>query len=123
MPINTASRSISLLDAIAENHYGPFLVYSRLAVPSVKQLNQHLDDHLRFTESLIDEGILPVSGPFFTVDGKNTGDGFYVLRVDNLEEARRITAEDPLQKQGIRTHTVRQGIRTHTVEPWLQVMN
>jgi len=114
MPVNTASRSISLPDNIAEKHYVQFLVYSRLAVPDVEQLNQHLDDHLRFTKSLIDKGILPISGPFFTQDGKNTGNGFYVLRVDNLEEARRITAEDPLHKQGI---------RTHTVEPWLQVMD
>jgi len=34
--------------------------------------------------------------------------------VDNIDEARRITAEDPLHKSGV---------RTHTVEPWLQVIN
>lgn len=113
MPINAASRSICLSDDIAEKHDVQFVVHSRLAVPDVEQLNLHIDDHLRFMQSLKDQGILPVSGPFFTQDGKNTGNGFYVLRVDNLEEARRITAQDPLHKEGI---------RTPSVEPWLQVV-
>ena len=113
MPVNAASQSINLPDEIAEKHDVQFFVYSRLAVPEVEQLNHHLDDHLRFMKSLSDKGILPISGPFFTQDGKNTGHGFYVLRVDNVEEARRITAQDPL-------HTA--GIRTPSVEPWLQVL-
>jgi uncharacterized protein YciI len=114
MPVNAASRSINLPDDIAEKHDVQFVVHSRLAVPDMEQLNHHLSDHLRFMKSLNDKGILPISGPFFTPDGKNTGNGFYVLRVDNLEEARRITAQDPLHKEGI---------RTPTVEPWLQVMD
>ncbi len=114
MPVNAASRSINLSDEIAEKHDVQFFVYSRLAVADVEQLNPHLDDHLRFMKSLSDRGILPISGPFFTPDGKNTGNGFYVLRVDNLEEARRITAQDPLHKGGI---------RTPSVEPWLQVIS
>ena len=113
MPINAASRSINLPDELAEKHDVQFHVFSRLAVPNVEQLTPHLKDHLRFMKSLSDEGILPVAGPFFTEEGKNTGHGFYVLRVDNLEEARRITAQDPLHKAGI---------RTPTVQPWLQVM-
>ena len=111
MPVNAASRSINLPDEIAEKHDVQFFVHSRLAVPEVEQLDHHLDDHLRFLKSLKDKGILPIAGPFFTQDGKNTGNGFYVLRVDNVEEARRITAQDPL-------HTA--GIRTPSVEPWLQ---
>ncbi len=114
MPVNAASRSIHLPEEIAEKHDVQFLVHSRLAVPEVEQLNRHLDEHLRFMKSLSDKGLLPISGPFFTEDGKNTGNGFYVLRVDNLEEARRITAQDPLHKAGI---------RTPDVEPWLQVID
>jgi len=114
MPINAASRSIRLPDDIAEKHDVQFIVHSRLVVPDINQLNDHLSDHLRFMKSLSDKGILPISGPFFTPEGKNTGNGFYVLRVDNLEEACRITAQDPLHKAGI---------RTPTVEPWLQVMD
>ena len=90
MPINAASRSINLPDEIAEKHDVQFLVYSRLAVPEVEQLKEHFDGHLRVTKSLIETGVMPISGSFFTPDGKNTGNGFYVLRVDNLEEGRRL---------------------------------
>ncbi len=113
MPINAASRSIHLADEIAQKHYVQFLVHSRLIAPGVDQLNQHLSDHLHFMKSLSERGILPISGPFFTEEGMNTGNGFYVLRVDTLEEARRITAQDPLHQAGV---------RSPTVEPWLQVM-
>ncbi len=114
MPVNAASHSINLPDEIAEKHYVQFHVFSRLAAPSIEELNQHLNDHLRYMGSLKARGVLPISGPFFTQEGKNTGNGFYVLRVDSIEEARRITAEDPLHKAGV---------RTPTVEPWLQVMD
>ncbi len=114
MPVNAASRSISLPEEIAKKHDVQFFVYSRLAVSDVEQLNQHLNDHLRFVHSLKDQGVLAFTGPLFTPDGKNTGNGFYVLRTDNLEEARRIIDQDPLHKEGI---------RTHTVEPWLQVID
>ena len=111
MPINKASRSINLPDDLAKKLDVQFLVHSRLAVSDVEQVHHHLIDHLRFLRSLEDQGILQIDGPFFTPDGKNTGNGFYVLRVDNLDEARRIAAEDPLHKAGI---------RSHSVEPWLQ---
>jgi len=114
MPINAASRSIHLSDDIAEKHDVQFIVHSRLTAPSIEQLNEHLKDHLAYMKTLAEKGILPISGPFFTEDGKNTGNGFYVLRVDSIEEAQQITAKDPLHKSGV---------RTPTVEPWLQVMS
>ncbi len=114
MPINAASKSINLPDDIAKKHSVQFIVHSHLAVSDVEQLSQHLDEHLHYMRSLIDKDILPISGPFFTQDGKNSGNGFYVLRVDNIEEARRYAAEDPLHKAGI---------RTPTIEAWLQVIN
>ncbi len=113
MPINAASKSINLADDIAEGHDVQFVVHSHLAGTDVEQLNHHLGDHLHYMRSLLDRGILPISGPFFTTDGKNTGNGFYVLRVDNLEEASRIAAEDPLHKSRV---------RIPRVEPWLQVV-
>ena len=112
MPINAASRSIHVPDEIAEGHSVQFHVYSRLSAPSVAELNQHLDEHLRYMRSLSERGILPISGPFFTLDGENTGNGFYVLRVDNIEEAERIASADPLHKSGV---------RTPSIKPWLQV--
>ena len=56
---------------------------------------------------------MPISGPFFTSDGKNIGNGFYVLRVDNLEEGRRIAEQDPLHKARV---------RTFSIEPSLQII-
>ncbi len=112
MPINAASQSIHLLDEIARRHYVQFVVHSRLIAPDLDHLNARLKDHLQFMKSLSKKGILPISGPFFTEDGKNTGNGFYVLRVDSIKEARRITAEDPLHKSGV---------RSPSVEAWLQV--
>lgn len=75
MPVNTASRSINLPNEIAEKHDVQFLVHSRLAV-KLEELNRLLNDHLHFTKSLAEQGILPISGPFFTEDGKNSGTVF-----------------------------------------------
>ncbi len=113
MPVNAASKSIHLADDIAEKHDVQFVVHTQLAVLDVEQLNQHLGDHLHYMRSLMERDILAISDPFFTTDGKNTGNDFYVLRVDSLEEASRIAAEDPLHKSSF---------RTLRVEPWLQVM-
>lgn len=66
MPVNPASRSIGFPDNLAENHNVQFVVHSRLIVPDVEQLNEHLGDHLRSMKSLSDKAILPISGPFFT---------------------------------------------------------
>jgi uncharacterized protein YciI len=114
MPANAASRSIHLPDDFAQKHDVQFFVHSRLVAPGIDELNQHLDEHFAFMRTLTEKGILPISGPFFTEEGTNTGDGFYVLRVDSIGEARKVTAEDPLHKSGV---------RRPTVEPWLQVMN
>ena len=114
MPINAASRSINLSDRAAENHDVQFLVHTRLAVPDAAQINPHLEEHLAFIRSLRDRGILQIGGPFFTQEGKSTGNGFYVLRVDSLDEARLIAADDPLHKSGI---------RTAIVEPWVQALD
>ncbi len=114
MPVNAASKSIKLADDIAEKHDVQFIVHSHLVGADVEQLNHHLGDHLHYMRDLMNRGILPISGPFFTTDGKNTGNGFYVLRVDDLEEASRIAAEDPLHKSGV---------RTPRLEPWLQVVD
>lgn len=114
MPMNAASRSINLPDQLAKNHDVQFLVHSRLAVPDAAQIHPYLQEHLSFLRSLRDQGILQIAGPFFTPEGKNTGNGFYVLRVDSLDEARRIASEDPFHKRGL---------RNPGVEPWLQAID
>ena len=90
MPINAASRSINLPDEIVGKHDVQLLIYSRLVFPEVEQLKEHLDDYLRFTKPLIENEAMPILGPFFTPDGKTTGNDFYVLHANNLEEGRRI---------------------------------
>ena len=114
MPVTPASKSILLPDEIAMKHDVQFLVHSRLIGTDLNTLNRNLEAHLAHMASLISKGILPISGPFFTEDGKNTGNGFYVLKVASIDEARSLASEDPLHKRGI---------RSFHVEPWLQVIN
>ena len=111
MAITVASKSINLPDKMAESHEVLFLVYTRLAASSFDELKPHLPDHLNFIKELKTQGKLVMAGPFYTVEGKNTGDGLYVLKVDSLEEAQRVTAEDPMHKLGL---------RTPTVQPWVK---
>lgn len=113
MPVTAASRSINLPDTIAENHDVQFIVHTRLAA-DLEQIEPHVPEHLAFIRSLKDQGIVSIGGPFFTVDGKNTGDGFYVLRVDSLDEACDIAAKDPFHKSGL---------RTAKVQPWVQALD
>jgi uncharacterized protein YciI len=113
MPVNSASHSIHLPDEIAKQVDVQFVVHSRLIIPGAEQLDPHLKEHLSFMKSLTEKKVVSFSGPFFTREGKNTGDGMYVLRVDNIEEARRLTEEDPLHKSGV---------RVPTITPWLQAM-
>lgn len=65
-----------------------------------------LGDHLHYVRKLHDDGLLYASGP---VPGSHTtppGDGFHVLAVEDIEEARRIAAGDPFHLQDIRTFEV-----------------
>ena len=113
MPITPASRSVHISDELAQTHEVQFIVFTRLVSSRNEQLHQHLDAHLQFLKTLRDKGVLGIAGPFFTPEGTNSGNGLYVLRVDNLDEARRITEQDPLHKAGV---------RIPTVEVWLQVV-
>lgn len=106
MPANAASRSIGLPGEMEKDHTVLFLVYTRLAMSSAEALKPHLPEHLKFIKGLRERGVLALAGPFFTPDGKNSGDGVYALQVDSLEAAEEIAGEDPLHKRGLRTPTV-----------------
>lgn len=114
MPVNKASESIHLAEEDAKTHSVQFAVYTRLATSDVSKLHDHLAEHLAFQKRLYADGVLGVSGPFYTEDGKNSGNGLYVLRVDNIDQAKQLAAEDPFHKMGI---------RIGTVEPWLEVVH
>lgn len=111
MPVTVASQSIHLSDEMAKSHEVVFFVYTKLAAASFDDLKPHLPEHLTFLKRLEVNGQLTMAGPFYTVEGKNSGDGAYVLHVDSLDEAQRIAAKDPLHELGL---------RTPTVQPWVK---
>ena len=106
MPANAASRSIHLPEQMVDNHTVLFAVYTRLAVPSAEELKPHLPEHLNFIKGLRDRGVLAMAGPFFTPEGRNTGDGIYVLQVDSLDDANSISEQDPMHQKKLRKPTV-----------------
>ena len=106
MPANAAARSIHLPEAMAGNHTVLFAVYTKLAAANADDLRPHLPEHLAFIKGLHAKKQLAMAGPFFTPDGRNSGDGLYVLAVDSLEEANKIAGEDPMHKHGLRSPTV-----------------
>ena len=114
MAVNAASRSINLPDCVAENHDVQFLLHTLLIGPDAEQIRPYVKEHLNFIRGLKDRGIVEIGGPFCTPEGQFTGNGFYVLRVESIEEAQRIAAEDPMHKSRI---------REAIVEPWVQALD
>ena len=106
MPANAASRSIRLPEEMTQNHTVLFLVYTKLVGDDANQLKPYLPDHLNFLKNLRQQGLLTLSGPFFTPEGQNSGDGMYVIAANSLEEAEGIASEDPMHRLGLRKPTV-----------------
>lgn len=114
MAITVASKSIHLPDTMAESHDVYFLVYTTMTAASFDELKPHLPEHLAYLRELKKQGKVVMAGPFYTVEGSNTGDGVYVLKVDDLREAQRVAEGDPMHKLGLRSATVR---------PWVKDSN
>lgn len=114
MAITVASKSIHLPDKMAESHDVLFFVYTNMNTSSFDELKPHLPEHLKFINQLKQQGKVVMAGPFYTVEGDNTGDGMYVLNADSLGEAQRLAEGDPMHKLGLRTPTVR---------PWVKDAN
>lgn len=67
--------------------------------------------HLAFQKKLEQEGVMFAAGPFADDDEKVwSGAGMVIIRARDVEEARKIAAQDPMHKSGARTFHVR---------PWL----
>ena len=113
MPVNAASKSIQRSDDLARTHDVQFVVQSRLVGTDLGRLHQKLGLHLHFLREQRERGLLTFAGPFFTEQGCNTGNGFYVLKVDSAEDGGRLASEDPLHEAGV---------CAFTVEPWLQAL-
>ena len=88
--------------ALGAGHEVLYFVFSKLAGHEPEAIFARLDDHLRFLSQLSSDGILVMGGPLETADGKNSGNGIYVVRADSLTAAEQIVARDPLHQSGIR---------------------
>ncbi len=75
--------------------------------PVMKLLHEHLDHQIGLERS----GVMLAAGPHWTEDEQYwEGDGMFVIRAKDINEAREIAASDPMHKAGGRTFEVR---------PWL----
>jgi uncharacterized protein YciI len=79
-----------------------FLVLSNL-VASREKLQQYRDKHLSYLEELKKKGQLSLAGRF--ADG--TG-GAYILKAENINEAKDIADRDPYHSSGLRNYTIKE---------------
>lgn len=70
-------------------------------------LKAHLAEHLEYLIKIEKEGKLFASGP---LDLGRSSDGLTILRVDSVEEARRIALNDPFVVNGIRSFRIREWV-------------
>jgi uncharacterized protein YciI len=68
-------------------------------VPAGKERDEIFKGHFANINRLADEGKLVVAGPF----GDKGGDwrGMFIFNVENVEDAQKLTATDPVIKSGI----------------------
>lgn len=67
-------------------------------IPKGKNRDDIFKGHFANIQRLADEGKLVVAGPF---DDKNGWRGMFIFNVDKIEDARKLTATDPVIKSGI----------------------
>jgi uncharacterized protein YciI len=75
------------------------------AQASSAEMEPHASEHLRYMMSLEEQGVLWGSGPFVAHD-RVVGDGLTIFNVREEAEVRRLMAEEPLTKRGLRTYTL-----------------
>lgn len=73
----------------------------------------HVIEHLAYLETLKQEGILLLSGPF----GDRTG-GLLVIQAGSRIEAERVARNDPLVKQGLDSYELREWMITDGLRMW-----
>ena len=72
---------------------------------------ENLEEHLQFQIELEQNGIMLGAGPFWADDEHSwNGEGMVIIRAENLADAQRIAATDPMHSSGARSFKVR---------PWL----
>lgn len=82
-------------------------------VPDIERSAEEVQaEHVRFVQDLFDRAILFGSGPQVDEFGVRHGGVVYILQSVSLAEAKKIVAEDP---------HIRYGLRDVTVYPWRRV--
>lgn len=72
------------------------------------QITALLPQHFTWLLEQEREGRVFAAGPFIGDDGESyPGDGMFILQAGSLEEARALTAQDPINAAGLRTADVR----------------
>ncbi|SPT59286.1 YciI family protein [Actinomadura madurae] len=66
----------------------------------------HASDHVAWLLGLERDDVVLMSGPLLSGPGTGPGSGVTVLRAGDEETARRIAAEDPFVRAGLRTFEV-----------------
>ena len=72
------------------------------------RLMDHLADHVRWVISQEVQGRIFLAGPVAPADAGRAIDSILVLRAADLDQARRIAADDPLVREGVVTFEVRE---------------
>ena len=70
------------------------------------EMEPHAPEHLRYMNTLEQQGVLWASGPFI-VPGVVVGDGLTIFNVPTEADVHRLMSEEPLTKLGLRSYTVR----------------
>jgi uncharacterized protein len=84
-----------------------WLILSTPAAGTVQAaIDAHVDGHLAWLLELERTDVLFASGPLLSGPGVGPGSGVTVLRAPDEEAARRIAADDPFVRAGLRTFEV-----------------
>ena len=84
-----------------------YIVESMPAIAPEKML-EILPEHLDYQKQMEEAGKLFLAGPLSDTTGEEmTGGGMIVYRASSMEEAMKITSNDPMHKKGGRTYTLR----------------
>lgn len=84
-----------------------YIVESKPAMPP-EQMMEIVPDHLAYQGDMESKGKLFLAGPLSDATGEEmSGGGMIVYNASSLEEARKITEDDPMHARGGRTFTIR----------------
>ncbi|HWD05432.1 MAG TPA: YciI family protein [Amycolatopsis sp.] len=84
-----------------------FLIHSK-PVNGFGAVEAALEEHLPYQKRLEDSGAMFAAGPLSSADGAEwNGEGVFVYRAANLDEATRMAEADPMHACGARRFEVR----------------